>query len=174
MLKVLSVLFPRFHSCRPPPHILFFPSSISPNPPSSPNTAQLCVEASAAGSTLSCKGGKLNLLLLVQSVSAIFRVLVPSIASSVNTLGSSNDSQVANTTLTDVSSIATTLTSAVSGITNAASNGSVGDTAGAVVSGVADTVSAVASAFGRRLLRDGGSASSLAGRQLLQSTVRLR
>nr|QOL01283.1 putative extracellular protein TR9_084 [Trebouxia lynnae] len=105
-----------------------------------------------------------------QSVSEIFRVLVPSLASLVNDVGSSNQSQVANSTLTDVSSIATTLTSAARGITNAASNGSIGNTAGAAVSGVANTVSAIASAFGRRLLRDGGSVSGLAGRRLLQST----
>lgn len=108
--------------------------------------------------------------MLVQSISEVFRVLVPSLASSINTLGSSSQSQVANRTLTDVSLIARTLTSAVNGITGAASNGSAADTAGAAVSGVADTVSAIASAFGRRLLHDGSSASS---RQLLQSAVRL-
>ena len=109
----------------------------------------------------------------MQSVSRVFQVLLQSVASSAFTLGSSNNSQLANSTLTDASLISTTLTSAVSDTIGAASNGSVGNTAGAAVSGVADTVSAIASAFGRRLLRDGGSTSSLAGRQLMQSTVML-
>lgn len=110
--------------------------------------------------------------MVVQSVTEVFRVLVPSLASSVSSLGSNNNSQVANRTLTDVSSIRTTLTSAVDGIMGAASSGNAGNTAGAAVSGVADTVSSIASAFGRRLLRDDSSASGQAGRQLLQSTVR--
>lgn len=110
--------------------------------------------------------------MLVQSVTEVFRVLVPSLASSVSSLGSNNDSQIANRTLTDVSSITTTLTSAVDGITGAASSGNVGNTAGAAVSGVADTVSSIASAFGRRLLHVDSSASGQTGRQLLQSTVR--
>lgn len=112
------------------------------------------------------------MICFVQSVTEVFRVLVPSLASSVTSLGSTNDSQIANRTLTDVSSISTTLTSAVDGITGAASSGSAGNTAGAAVSGVADTVSSIASAFGRRLLRDDSSASGQTGRQLLQSTVR--